>query len=155
VQKQKIVDLQVGDEVAIQAGMSDNYTIYQITKIGPRGIIEISTGAKYRPDGSPVAKGDKWHYPEPIQMVTDTIRQTIRKQRLVTILNGLNYNDWKEMDLPTLEAVNALVSGNPTAEAIAREALEHCKNVTETHPDIHYHICLKALRKIAGEEENH
>ena len=110
MQEEKILaDLKEGDEVAIQTGMSESYHVYRITKIGSKGIIEISTGARYRPDGTPIEKGSKWHRPDPIEPVTDAIRQTIRKSRLIGKLSALDYNQWKAMDLETLEAVAMLI----------------------------------------------
>lgn len=103
-----LTDLKVGDEVAIRGGLSDSYNIYPITAI-TRGIITISTGSRYRSDGTSLAKGDKWNRPERIQPITDEIRQAIRKSSLVRQLSSLNHNHWKAMDIATLEAVFALV----------------------------------------------
>lgn len=112
MQEQKhLSDLAVGDEVAIQAGMSRDYSVYPIREISAKGIITISTGNKYRPDGTPLAKGEKWHRPNPIEPVTDEIRAAMRKKRLVSRMSGLNYNHWQAMDLEKLEAINAVVWG--------------------------------------------
>lgn len=98
-----------GEEVAMRIGMSDSFILYPVTSINPKGIIQISTGAKFRPDGSPLAKTDKWGVPAYIQPVTDEIRQAIRKNMLIGRLSRLDYNQWKGLSLAKLEALVALL----------------------------------------------
>lgn len=107
--QQTLANIKAGDEVAIRIGMSDSYSIYPVKSIGPKGIIELSTGGKYRPDGSPIEKDRKWGRPGAIEPVTDEIRLTIRKNALVGELARLDYNAWKQMDVSTLEAIARLV----------------------------------------------
>lgn len=102
-------DLKAGDEVAIRAGMSSSYYIYTIASIDKRGIIMLEDGSRYRANGSPMEKGSKWNYPDPIEPVTDEIRQSIRKTTLVNRMAGLERNHWKAMSIATLEAVAAIV----------------------------------------------
>lgn len=104
-----LVQLRVGDEVAIREGMSDTYHILTIAKVESRGIIELQNGNRYRLNGTSIAKGDKWYRPSNIEPVTDAIRQQIKKRSLVSELSKLNYNDWKAMDIAVLEGVYALV----------------------------------------------
>lgn len=107
--------LKPGDEVALRAGASDDYEIFKIREVSARGIITIASG-RYRPDGSPMNKGDKWYRFHKIEPVTETISRSIRQRRLASRLNAIDINQWNKMELDTLEAIAAILDKRPGKE---------------------------------------
>ena len=108
-QEKMLADLKVGDEVALQDGMSESYHLFTIKSVS-RGIIELENGNRYRAsNGTPLAKGSKWYRPGSIEPVTDRIRQIKKKASLVSKLSGLNYTHWQRMDIEILEVVASLI----------------------------------------------
>ncbi len=110
MQEQKMLaDVKVGDEVALRQGISEDYHLLTVKEIS-RGIITLMNGERYRvANGTPMAKGDRWYRPSSIEPVTDRIRQIRKKARLVSKLSALNHNDWKGLDIETLEAIAAII----------------------------------------------
>lgn len=108
---QETLNVQPGDEVAIRRGLSDSYSLFTVKSVDGKGIITIENGSRYRSDGSPLAKGDKWNHPSHILPVTDRIREAIEKSNLVGRLSHLNWKDWEAMSVETLRAIVSVIDG--------------------------------------------
>src|SRR5579885_1126480 len=99
-----------GDEVAMRIGMSEGYHILKIKAVEEkRGILVLENGDRYKFDGTPAKKGDRWYRPSHIEPVTDAIRAVNRRLDLASQLNALGINAWKAMDLESLEIIMAQV----------------------------------------------
>lgn len=70
----------------------------------------------FAPDGLPLAKGETWHKPVPMEPFPEKNKQIALKNRLVSRLSQLNYSDWQKLSLETLNALIVLLDKADTSK---------------------------------------
>lgn len=106
------LSVQPGGKVAMRSGgvLGATYSVHRVASVDGRGIITLENGKRYRSDGSPLEKGEKWHRPDPIIPLTDEIQEAIEKSHLVSSLEGLKRKDWEAMDIQRLRAISEIIN---------------------------------------------
>jgi hypothetical protein len=84
--------LDVGDMVALYSQGNGFYAILKIEKKTPTGIMTLSNGRKFRPNGGEIGIENKWSSVF-ISPVTPEIRAEIARKRNIGKLSKINWSD--------------------------------------------------------------
>ena len=90
----------------VPGSKNNRYTEVTVHHVTPTGIIVLNDLSKYRPDGRPIKKRERWSWGnfEELEVITKENTEEAERQLLVRTLKGVL---WDNVDLATLRLVMA------------------------------------------------